>query len=283
MRLVLLASVLVLLVAAAIWLYVSQHPKHKRWVVYYAAELPYSAFYDYDLVVFDSDQYPKFQGNRKHGQVILGYLSTSEAEEYRSYYTDIQQMGLLMEASDTWPDHKFIDIRNEQWRDYIVNTLVPHVLEQGFDGVMLDTIDTAIYLEEREPKRFAGMKDAAIALIRAIHKRYPDCLIMLNRGFPILEDVAPYLDYTLAESIRVKYDFTTKQSERFPDSVYAEMVGIVRVAQKVNPDLQAMSLDYWPMHMEENKNIRSIYAEQRAHGFMPYVTTADLSQLHQEP
>lgn len=263
------------------WLMRSQAPM--RWAVYYGDSLPYSAFNAYDLVVFDGDNHPPFAGQRRKGQILLGYVSTAESEDYRDYYPQVQQMGVLKEVSSRWPDHRLIDIREPQWQKFVVEELVPRVLKEGFDGVMLDTIDSALHLEATYPVEYAGMQDAAVELVRAIRKAHPNCLIMLNRGFEILPQVADVLDYELAESVRVRYDIAGNHAELFSDAIYDEMVAKLKAARKQNPRLKVMTLDYWKMSPQENGVIRDIYAQQRAHGFIPYVTTVDLLNLHEEP
>lgn len=256
-------------------------PQHMRWAVYYGSNLPYADFARYDVLAFDSDAYPDFAEHRREGQVILGYLSTSEAEEYRPYYKDIADMGVFIRPSDQWDAHMVIDIREQAWQDYFVHRLVPQVLAKGFDGIMLDTIDTPLYLEEAHPDALAGMHEAAVRLVKAIRTAHPDIRLMLNRGFPILDEVAGELDYILAESVRVDHRLDDGSSRYFPDEVYAEYVEKLREAQRINPGLQAMTLDYWDM--SDKMQVRRIYAEQRAHGFVPYVTTADLARHHKEP
>lgn len=278
----LLAFVLMATLVTAGIVLARPHGKHKTWAVYYTDRLPFSRFAGYDILAFDSDHYPDFTA-RRHGQVILGYLSMAEAETYRPYYPEVEKLGVIMEKSDLWKQHMVIDIRKPAWRAYFIHTLVPQVLAKGFDGIMLDTIDTALYLEEEHPESFKGMRDAAIQFIVELRQTYPDTMLMLNRGFPILRDVAPYIDYLLAESIRVQYDFGEKSSRYFPQSDYEGIVADIKAARQINPHLQVVTLDYWETTGTNAAAARNIYREQREHGFIPYVTSADLMHQHPEP
>ena len=255
--------------------------RYERWAVYYGAALPYDTFAAYDTLAFDSDAYPDFSDRKREGQIILGYLSTSEAEEYRTYYGDIAAMDVFLQPSEAWDAHTVIDIRKQEWQDYFVNTLVPRVLAKGFDGIMLDTIDTPLYLEAEHPEAFAGMREAAIRLIKAVRAAHPEAKLMLNRGFPILSDIAEDVDYVLAESILVNYN--SGDPRYFPQEIYDEYTAALTNAKKENPDLKVMTLDYWDMAPTGRQEIRRIYARQRSHGFIPYVTTIDLSHHHEEP
>ncbi|MBM3617753.1 MAG: endo alpha-1,4 polygalactosaminidase, partial [Alphaproteobacteria bacterium] len=211
--------------------------KNATWAVYYTDKLPYSRFVGYDIVAFDSDSYPAFKDQRRKDQIILGYLSTTEAETYRDYYDTIKGMNLFVGKSDLWDGHMILDIRKPEWRKYFINTLVPQVLNKGFDGIMLDTIDTVLYMEEEHPKEFKGMKEAAIQFIIELRQAYPNTKLMLNRGFPILQEVAPYVDYLLAESIRVEYNFDNNTAKYFPQDYYENVVAEIQAARAKNPKL----------------------------------------------
>lgn len=260
----------------------TQADEPEKWVVYYDGSLPFEDFLDYDVIAFDTDYYPAFEEKRREGQVILGYLSTTEGETYRPYYKDIEALDVFIGKSDLWENHLIIDIREKSWRDYFIHTLIPtKIIDQGFDGIMLDTIDTVLYLEEQYPQKFSGMKQAAVRFIAEMRLAHPKLKLMINRGIQISKWTAPYVDYLLAESVRVDYDFDTHKPGFFPKMVYQEYVEAIKAAQKANPALKVVSLDYWTMSEEDP--IKAIYAEQRSHGFIPYVTTVDLKKHHPEP
>lgn len=251
-----------------------------NWAVYYSLALPAEAFASYDIVVFDSDHSPDIQPLKAQGKTVLGYLSLGEAETYRDYFTQIKQQKLLLAPNTAWKGHLMIDIRNPAWKDMVLTTLIPQILHKGFNGIMLDTIDSAIELEKTSPKHYAGMKQAAIELIRDIRTTYPHIKIMLNRGLPILPDVAGAIDMLLAESIYASH--AKKSAPRlFPASVYDECVTLIHSAQQINPALVVMTLDYWDM--SDIKGVKNIYSTQRAQGFIPYVSTMVLNEIFEEP
>lgn len=281
--LILSVVLLTFTIAAGILLARPAMGKNTTWAVYYTDKLPFSRFTGYDIIAFDSDSYPAFKEQRRKDQIILGYLSTTEAETYRDYYDTIKSMNIFMRPSDLWDEHMVLDIRKAEWRKYFINTLVPRVLDKDFDGIMLDTIDTVLYLEEEHPEEFKGMREAAIQFIIELRQAYPNTKLMLNRGFPILQEVAPYIDYLLAESIRVEYNFDNNTAKYFPQEYYENVVGEIQAARAKNPKLQVVTLDYWDMSGQAASARRNIYSEQRSHGFIPYVTTVDLMEQHPEP
>jgi len=255
--------------------------KQERWAVYYTDKLPASAFESLDTLAFDSDYHPALEPLKAQGKTLLGYISLGEAEKYRSYFKEIKTQNLLLKGSTLWKGHYIIDVRKAAWQDMVLDKLIPPILAKGFDGIMIDTIDSAVDREINDPKKYAGMKKSAIQLIKAIRARYPDIKIMMNRGLEILPDVAGDLDMFMAESIYTDWVPNPKKPVLVKEQDYQEYLRIINNARTIAPNLKVYSLDYWQMN--DIKGVRHIYAKQREQGFVPYVSTMDLQHFHPEP
>lgn len=255
--------------------------KPERWVVYYGEALPSERFLPYDLIVFDSQKSPALRPLMNRGKTILGYLSVAEAEKYRYDFSRIEKMGALLGENPDWPGHYIIDIRNREWIKYLIEVKIPEILHKNFDGLMLDTLDSALYLWEKDKVKYAGMDRAAINLIRTIRKHYPYVKIMVNRGFQVLPEIAPYVDMVLAESIMVNFKTDSKEPAYFDEKITQYYMDIISKAQARNSAVKVYSLDYWPP--SEGGEVKKIYQAQRARGYIPYVTTIDLMAEHGEP
>lgn len=253
----------------------------ERWAVYYGDKAEPEVFVPYDIIVFDSEKHPLLRPLKARGKTLLGYLSLAEAETYRYWFEELRAAGVLMEENPAWPGHFAIDLRRPEWAEMIIEKMIPLILQSGFNGVMLDTIDTALELEEKDPKKYAGMKVAAVKLVKAIRTHYPQLKIMVNRGFSILPEIEQEIDMVLAESIFISYDFKTGKHGRFPKEVYEEYSGLLKAAQKRAPHLQVFTLDYWPA--KDTQRVKMIYEAQRKQGFIPYVSTVDLQTETREP
>jgi uncharacterized protein (TIGR01370 family) len=253
----------------------------KNWVVYYGDELPPETFSPYDVVVFDSSAHPTLRPLQNRGKTLLGYLSIGEAEDYRDDFQTIKKMGVLLNENKDWPGHYYVDIRNPEWTKYLVEVKIPQILFQRFDGIMFDTLDSPLYLEELYPQKYAGMREAAVNLIKEIRMQYPQIKLMLNRGMDVMPEAAPQLDYFLLETTMADINFEKKTYKWFPESVYAEVAVEGKAAQEANPDLQVVTLDYWKP--EDKDGLRKIYKTQRENGFIPYVATVDLMSVIEEP
>jgi uncharacterized protein (TIGR01370 family) len=253
---------------------------YTRWAAYYAQDAAPEQLQMFDLLVVDPEYPPELRNVFGPNRTVLAYLSLGEAQRDHVAGKQLAGSPLLLRENKTWNSNT-IDIRNPRWLSMVVEELVPAILEQGFDGIMLDTIDSPIGLELEDKKSYAGMQDAAVQLIRALREHYPGIKIMLNRGFEILPEVAADIDMVLAESIFTQYDFKTKKYNRVQESHYKSIVDYLHSLEEVNPRLALYSLDYWPL--EDEATIRTIYATQRENGLVPYVATLELNKLIAEP
>jgi uncharacterized protein (TIGR01370 family) len=252
-----------------------------RWAAFYGQHAAAATLADFSVLVFDSDSHPTLAPLNADGKVLLGYLSLGEVASYRSYYPAMRAQGLLLGENDNWKGSFFVDIRDRRWFDRVLDTLVPEILQQGFAGVFLDTLDNASHLERVDPRAYRGMSTAAAALVLAIRARYPHITIMLNRAYELLPAVERHIDYVLGESVYADYDFVTKRYRLVPHALYEQQVRLLHAARQRRPQLQVFTLDYWDP--ADAAGVARIYAEQRKNGFHPYVSTVELDRVVPEP
>ena len=256
--------------------------RYRPWALSYAADTPLDALAPYNLLVLDADSHPPLEPLISRGKQLLGYLSLGEAGDIRAYTPLLERFGILLGENPNWKGSRYIDIRDPRWTALVVEELIPGLLRQGFRGVFLDTLDSPLYLEEQaDPARFKGMHAAAARLVRTIRRHYPDILIMVNRAFPLLPEIGDQIDMLLAESLRSGYDFATKTYRMQSERDYTDILGQIRAARARRPALAVMTLDYW--QPEDAATIRSLYALERANGFLPYVAAISLDAVHPEP
>lgn len=255
--------------------------KPRRWVVYYSDKAPASDFASYDLVVLDSKYHPPVAQVKDGTKVVLGYLSLGEVNHDRNYFAAVKAEGLLIQENKNWPGSFMVDLRERRWRQRVVEELVPAILQQGFDGLFLDTLDNAAYLEESSPARFQGMRQAAVDLVRTLRTEYPSIRIAINRGYDLLEQVAPYVDLAAAESLLATYDFSAKRYVPVAPQISAPQVRRLQAVMRDHPRVQVLSLDYWDP--SDPEGARRIYRRELKNGFCPYVATIGLNEIIREP
>ncbi len=218
---------------------------------------------------------------RGPGSTLLGYVSFGEVERNRPYFAALDKAGALKAANPNWPDARLADLRHPAWRAAVLDRLVPAILALGYDGIFIDTMDNAEAMEQQDPVANKGMVAAGVSLIAAVRARFPKIRIMLNRGYALLPDVAPKIDYLLGEAMASRWNFAGKHYELLSDSDWAWQAGRLRTAKARNPALSLMTLDYWDP--ADTKQVAALYARERAAGFSPYIATLALDRLMPEP
>ena len=254
----------------------SGHGGNQRFLIYYGvADVP--AIGRYDLVVLDSGIDEAIVTKYRRSAVLLGYLSLGEVHTQRAYASDMATQGVLLASSRNWPDARFIDLRDERWKSRVIEELIPDILRRGFHGLFLDTLDDAEFLETLDPQRFAGMIDAAVDLVQTIRLRFPGVPIMVNRGYALLPRIIHHIDMLMGESVRSTYNAEQKVYVLVSDQDYQWQRDRLYEARRLRRDIRLFSLDYWKP--KDRRGINRLYAEARANGFVPYVSTIDLAHV----
>jgi hypothetical protein len=152
---------------------------------------------------------------------------------------------------------------------------VPRLLERGFQGLMLDTIDIAPYLENKDPVRFAGARQSLRAWLRELRRRHPGIVLLAN-GTDALVDAAPFVDGYVVEGMFATYDFGRRD--------YRPTTENERTWKMAQID-RAQAAARRPVFTIEYASVGDLALGQWAatesadHGFRPYVTVKDINSL----
>jgi len=249
--------------------------------VYYAATATADELEPYDLLVLDHQNHPPLEPLVDRGKTVLGYLSVGEIASDRPWFDEVREEGILLGENENWKGSFMVDLRDPRWTARVVEEMVPRVLQAGFKGVFLDTLDNAGHLERTDAARFRGMSFAGVRLVRAIRRHYPDMPIMVNRAYDLLPRIAKDVDMVLGESVYTTYDWKTKKYKRVSERDYELQLGFLREAARVNPEVRIFTLDYWDP--DDAEGVAEVYATERANGFSPYVATIELNRIVPEP
>ncbi len=252
-----------------------------RWGIDYGATTDPALARACALLVLEPHHARPIAPLRGPGSILLGYVSFGEVERSRPYFAALDKAGALNAANPNWPDARLADLRHPAWRAAVLDRLVPAILALGYDGIFIDTMDNAEAMERQDPVANPGMVAAGATLIAAVRARFPKIRIMLNRGYALLPDVAPKIDYLLGEAMASRWNFAAKRYELLSESDWAWQAGRLRAARARNPALALMTLDYW--NPADTTQIAALYARERAAGFSPYVATLALDRLMPEP
>jgi uncharacterized protein (TIGR01370 family) len=252
-----------------------------RWAVDYGAATDPVLARQYEMLVLEPHHQRPIAPLRGEGATLLGYVSLGEVEKRRPYFAGLDAAGALGAANPDWPDARRADLRHPAWTAAVLDRIVPQILNLGYDGIFIDTMDNAEAMERQDPLGAKDMVAAGARLIAAIRARFPAIRIMLNRGYALLDRVAPSIDYVLGESMASRWNFSTKRYDLLSDSDWAWQADRLRAAKAINPAMVVTTLDYWDM--ADTRQVAALYARERAAGFAPYVSTLALDRLWPEP
>ena len=141
----------------------------KSWLCFYSETLPDNT-QKYDLYIFANEAFPPLEPLKKAGSKIVGYISLGEVETYNPYYEETMKEKLLFDENKNWPGSFRVNLANKKWHNIVIKKLIPKIIAKGFEGIFIDTIDTAIYLENE--KGVKGAIDGAVKLIKNIRKKW---------------------------------------------------------------------------------------------------------------
>jgi polysaccharide biosynthesis protein PelA len=254
--------------------------KSLRWVAFYGQNTDEAALAAYDIVVLDPGFLGAIDAVARSGAQVYGYLSLGEIRTANPVFASLDRAAVLSESA-MWHGTHQLDIRHPSWRSLVLDRLVPSILDQGFTGVMLDTLDTPPHLEQMDGKRNAGMRQAAIDLVRAIRARNPGIKLIMNRGYALLPSVVDVLDALIAESLLTRPDPATGSAAWVSAREVAQQLALLAPALRRSRPLPILSLDYWAP--DDTATIEQIYRRERKFGHHPYVATPLMDRILAEP
>jgi polysaccharide biosynthesis protein PelA len=248
----------------------------RTWVVYYGAA-PEAArdLARFDVVVLDPHGHPPLPLVKRHGSLVLTYVSVGEVNTHHPEYAAIAGEPWVLAANPSWPDARGLDVRAPGYEQWLLDRVVPAALAGPVNGLFLDTADSALALERAEPRRYAGAARALERMLVELKRRNPRMLLVLNGGVALAERLADVVDGVALESVWTDYDFKAKAYRlRRTDEAEARVALLERVAAL---GLPVFTLEY--AAVDGTPGPAELIHRARARGFVPYVSTIGLDQV----
>ena len=219
------------------------------------------------MVILDPDNYSKEEIHRlKENTIVVAYLSVGEVSTDRKYFKEVEEC--VMGKNPVWNSY-YVNVSCEKWQDLILNGIIPEILNKGFDGVFLDTVDVV--------DLYPNMKNDMIELIATIREKYPNIIIIQNRGFSIIDETAKYIDGILFECFTTRYNWKSKKYEVWSDE---DLKWIDSVAEKLVKLRERYGIVVLTLDYAENKSLE-IYCIKHAEkfGFIHFISKINLTTL----
>ena len=249
----------------------------KSWLCFYGEKLPADTS-PYDLYVFSSAGHPAIAPLKQMGKRVVGYISLGEVAKHDPLFSEIESKKLLVDENENWPGSFRVRIGDRKWRKFVVKKIIPRILDKGFDGVFMDTVDTADYLEK--VKEIEGQVKGAIKLIKEIRKKYPQLIMVLNNGLFLTDEVGRQIDALVVESIYTLYDFKKKSYDMATEKWTEDRLVPVKKFQETFKK-PVLSLDY--LEASDKKDIAKVRREAMGQGFVPYISDIGLKKVFFHP
>jgi len=248
----------------------------KTWAAYYGSDREAaSELARFDLVALDPVGAPLLGAVKRHGSLVVMYVSLGEVNTGLPAYREIQGESWVLDANANWPDARMLDVRAPAYASWLLSKVIAPALAGPVNGLFLDTADTPIELERENRQKFAGMTAALEAVLRKLRATHPRALIVLNGGLPLAERVPTLVDAVAVESIWTDFDFATKRY-RPRDSADAQ-ARAARLDRLVARGVPVLTLEY--ADPADRPWIDTLIRRARDHRFVPYVSTIGLDRV----
>lgn len=142
-----------------------------KWLCYYGSNRGVLDLHAYQLLVLEADALGPITNENRANRVCVAYMSMGEISQNRWFWPLVQDKPWVLGENPDWPDSHRIDPRSAEWSDMLINTIAPMLMAAGYDGFMLDNVDIGEYLENTNPEKYAGAKDAAAGISGACGAR----------------------------------------------------------------------------------------------------------------
>ncbi|MCR5415769.1 MAG: endo alpha-1,4 polygalactosaminidase [Pseudobutyrivibrio sp.] len=131
-----------------------------------------------DAQYFTADEIAEL--HKTNGE-IYSYINVGSIEDFRDYYTEYAD--LVLGAYENWDEEYWLNVGDQRWQDFVLNTLASELVAKGVDGFFVDNVD--VYYNYPEDEIYNGVA-AILQGLKATGKK-----VMINGGDVF---VTKYLD-----------------------------------------------------------------------------------------
>lgn len=238
---------------------------------YYGANPPVDELSQFDRLVLEPDNIAQQEllSMTRRGVIAYAYLSVGEVGPTRAYASEMDPQWLLGK-NPAW-ESDVLDLANPELRRFLIDR-AGKLQADGYGGLFLDTMDSFYLIADTESER-ARQQAGLVALVRGFAAKYPTLRIMTNRGFEVLDEIAPYIDSVAAESL---YAAWNNEEQRYGDVPEKDREWLLGKLEHARNDLQldVIAIDYVPAAQRDKARV--VAARIASHGFIPWVANPSL-------
>jgi hypothetical protein len=161
----------------------------------------------YDLSILHPEASADLAPGQKLGNRFLAYVSLIEVAADAPYRAEAEKAGIVFAGKNPVWNSDLADPADPKWRAFVVENLARPAMARGFDGFLLDTVDSLRLLGDS-----AASREGLAELIRSLKREFPGKSLVMNRGFDLTHEMGKSIvDGVLVESVFQTFDPATRE------------------------------------------------------------------------
>lgn len=236
----------------------------QSWAISYAELAPGDYLNDLDILIVDHRHYESSDALRRPGgSLLFGYVSIGEIAESHPKFPTTKRGGLLREPLPRWKSWR-VRACHPDWLA-IVDQEFAQVQRMNFDGILVDTVDSALIDCEHQTERL-------FEAVQAFKSR-SDLALAINSSEAAARLLAPLYEVLLVESLWSADEITGTRRTAKERQSYLKFI-----TQAIPPRVTVLHLEY-----SHEKNAPSWLQYTKTRGFLPQLAPQHLQQKAVSP
>ena len=216
---------------------------------------------------------------RAAGHSSLGYLSIGEIAPDAPYRDRAISSNVPRPMRNEVWKSDVVDLSSSEWREFVIEDLASQIVEKGFDGFFLDTMDAVELLISRFPDRADEFRRGLVRLVKDLRLSFPEKRIVVNRGFAVMDEIRDVIDGVMVESVFGSFDHSSGAFRSVPASDTSAILNLIRPLYEAGKDIYV--LDYAdPLKPSEGQALSRKASEL---GFHTFISTPALNGVSVAP
>lgn len=135
---------------------------------------------DFETIVIDAQYFTKREIDdfKSTGGKVYSYINIGSLEDFRDYYEAYKT--LTLGEYDHWEEEYWIDVSDERWQGFLINELIPSLLQKDIDGFFVDNCD--VYYQYQTEQILGGLSKIMRSLVDT------NKAVLINGGDVFLDD-----------------------------------------------------------------------------------------------
>lgn len=241
---------------------------------FYGIHPPIAKLCQFDWVIVDPASDFPLDNYCLYRSKPIAYAALGEVGRGVAYEDKIDPSWILG-RNTAWNNNIIIDQTNPEWQKFFLEHIITPLWEKGYRGFFFDTLDSyqiPLQTQAAQQKQIEAME----SLITQVKQRFPDAVILLNRGFPMLPKLAPLVNAVVIESL---YQAWNQAKHRYEKTAPLEQQMLFNEITKIKQmNLPIIIIDY--LSSDDPQKVIALQNKIKSQGLIPWITNHDLDKIY---